>query len=90
MSSRGAMEGRIFAALREDGPMPRENAAQRATLDGDVKRALRIIKDLIEEERLVALSDGRLDFPPDRPRSALEAMVRYGRGRGETSPGAKA
>ncbi len=81
MSARRAMEGRIFAALDEGGPLPCEELARRATLEGDVKRALRIIRDLVEEGRLVVLPDGRLDLPPDRPRSALLAMVRHNRQR---------
>lgn len=67
------MEGRIFAALREDGPLPREVVAERATLDGDTARAARIVRDLIEAERLVPLSGDRVDVAP--PRTARERMI---------------
>lgn len=91
MSARRSIEGRIFAALQEEGPLLREELAQRATLTADIKRALRIMRDLVETEDLVEQHDGRLALPPkdadrDRYLSLMRKMMERRRQREASYP----
>lgn len=77
MSARKAMQERIFRSLWEEGPLPRLPVAERATKDGDIPRALRIVRDLIEADELDVLEDGLITLSPKGAHGPLSPFEEF-------------